>query len=89
MKKFFGEKKWYETLYHWTLDQEEIEWLKEQGEKVSLRAGDTEFFLLSPPFNESDKNSSCMFEPWQSGWDDTNWFIVDTEVFNWYKYRRI
>jgi hypothetical protein len=44
---------------------------------------------MSPPFHDSDKNSAIMFELWQSGWDDTNWFIVDTEEFNWYKKRRI
>jgi hypothetical protein len=90
MKKFFGDKNWYETLYRWTMDEEDIEWRKEQGEKINLRGGDTEFFLLAPPFHDSDINSAIMFEPWHSGgWDDTNLFIVDTEEFNWYKKRRI
>lgn len=89
MKKFFGEKRWYETLYHWTLDEGDIEWKKECGETTYLQSGDTEFFLLSPPFHDSDKNSSLQFESWENGWDDTNWFITDTEEFNWYKKRRI
>jgi hypothetical protein len=89
MKKYFGDKNWYETLYRWTLDEGDIEWKKECGEHTTLKEGDTEFFLMSPPFHDSDKNSAIMFELWQSGWDDTNWFIVDTEEFNWYKKRRI
>lgn len=89
MKKYFGDKNWYETIYRWTLDNEDIEWKKECGEHTPLKEGDTEFFLLAPPFHDSDRNSAYMFEPWQSGWDDTNWFIVDTEEFNWYKKRRI
>ena len=92
MKKYYGEKHWYETLYYWTMDEEDIEWRKENDEIPKgrfLKAGDAEFFMLLPPFHDHDKNSNIIFDAWQSGFDDTNLFITDTEEFNWYKRKRI
>jgi hypothetical protein len=91
MKKFYGEKHWYETLYHWTLDGDDIEWLKEDDkEKKYIKIGDSEFYLLAPPYHDSDKNSTINFDIFfTGGFDDTNLFIIDTEDFNWCKKRRI
>jgi hypothetical protein len=92
MKKYYGEKNWYETPYFWVMDEDDIEWRKMNGEIPNgkmLKPGDTEFFLLSPPFHDSDKNSNIFFDAWNYGFEDTNIFITDTEEYNWYKKRRI
>ena len=92
MKKYYGQKYWYETLYFWTMDEDDIEWRKVNDEIPKgkfLKAGDSEFYLLLPPFNEHDKNSVIAFSPWENGWDDTNLFIEDTEEYNRFKRNRI
>jgi hypothetical protein len=91
MKKYFGERRWSETPYYWIMDEEDIEWLKECEEidASNKLIGDADFFLLEPPFGDADKNSTMEFDAYHTMFDDTNWFITDTEVFNWYKKRRI
>lgn len=89
-KKYYGGKNWFETLYFYSLDEEDIEWRKENHENIgNLKPGDSEFYVLSPPFGDSDKNSVNNFDTFFFGWDDTNYFITDTEVYNWYKRHRI
>lgn len=91
MKKYYGERHWSETLYFWTMDEEDVQWIKETNnvptDKI-IKAGDSEFFLINPPFHDSDKNSNVFFDAWNYGFDDTNIFITDTEEFNWYKRKR-
>ena len=92
MKKYYGQKYWHETLYFWTIDEDDIEWRKVNDEIPKdrcLKAGDSEFYLLLPPFGDNDKNSVGWFSVWESGWDDTNLFIEDTEEFNRFKRNRI
>lgn len=91
MKKYFGPKYWSETLYFWTLDEDDVEWKKIHDDTSGVMiAGNCEFFLFSPPFNEGDKNNVSSFLSWGDGmWEDTNWFIDDTEEFNHFKKNRI
>lgn len=89
MKKYEGRKNWYETLYHFSVDEDDFEYAKESGEDYgNLKPGDTMFYLYSPPFHEYDKNSLSEFNIVFSGFEDTNLFITDTEYFNWlYRHR--
>ena len=89
-KKYYGGKDWSETLYFYSLDEGDIEWKKENNEDIGyIKPGDTEFYLLSPPFGNNDFNSCISFDAILHGWEDMNLFITDTEVFNWYKNHRI
>lgn len=90
MKKYEGRQTWYETLNFFTLDEDDIEWAREEGEFYQdKRPGDTVFYLPSIPFNEYDKNAVNNFDIFFSGFEDTNLFITDTEIFNWLKAHRI
>jgi hypothetical protein len=79
-KKYYGGKDWSETLYFYRVDEYDINWEINKN-------GDTEFYLLSPNFRFNDSNS--FYDSNLYGFDDTNLFITDTEVFNWYKNNRI
>lgn len=93
MKKYFGVKTWPETLYHFQVDEDEIEWRKTFPEFNQncrdTRAGDTEFYLPEPPFGEYDKNSITEIGVLMNMFEDTNDFIKDTEKMNWCKKHRI
>ena len=91
MKKYFGPKQWSETLYYWIMDEEDIEWIKENAEHdiVNKQAGDAEFFQILPPFGVDDKNSYTTFEGWMNTFEDTNLFLIETEEYNFYKKNRI
>lgn len=91
MKKYYGPKTWSETLYHYELDEWDVEWRKEQGGLREICEGDSEFYLPSTPFDASDdKNSISMFNmSFSNDFDDTNQFIRDTEILDWYKGHRI
>lgn len=89
-KKYYGGKDWSETLHFYSLDEGDIEWKKENNEDIgNIKSGDTEFYLISPPFGDNDFNSRILFDAILYGWEDMNFFITDTEVFNWYKKHRI
>lgn len=91
MKKYYGPKTWTETLYHYEIDEWDVEWRKEQGDLKEIREGDSEFYLPSVPFDaEDDKNSVVQFGVlFSNDFDDTNQFITDTENLDWYKGHRI
>lgn len=90
MKKYDGTITWYETLYFYRLDEDDIEWRKECDESgQDMKPGDTEFYVPSPPFGEHDKNAAYLYDIFMSGFEDKNWFINDTEEFNWIKLHRI
>lgn len=95
MKKYYGKKDWPETLYKERVDEDEIEFRKEfpdfaRTNRATL-PGDTEFYVLNPPFGEYDKNSKEMNFNAHLGndFEDTNVFIEDTEVFQWFYRNRI
>ena len=93
MKKYFGTKTWFETLYHFQVDEDEVEWRKNfpefnQNCRDTL-AGDTEFYLPEKPFGQFDKNSISNLSTVYHDFEDTNEFITDTEKFYWIKRYRI
>ena len=89
-KKYYGEKDWSETLYFYSLDEDDIEWKKVNNEDIgNIKPGDTEFYLMSPPFGDEDRDGVENFDAILHGWEDMNLFITDTEIFNWYKNHRI
>lgn len=91
MKKYFGNtKKWTETLYHYAIDEYDLEWFQEEGrETKNLRPGDSIYYLLDPPFTDGSKSSIYYTVYLANDFEDTNIFITDTEIFNSFKKNRI